>query len=136
MTTALRSGRGVTIPEVRAIDVTPHSHMLATRFRTTIDRATGGHECLANGPWNFDWQRTYSYDGPIEQLPLLSDGDLVTVDCHWNNTFSNPNLPRLLHDANLVAPYDLLLGPKTMDEMCIANLGVAVANPHPTAPGQ
>ena len=114
--------------DTRLVTITPHAHLLATHVRATIDRVNGEHECLATGRWSFDWQRTFGYGGAVADLPRLSPGDVVTVSCHWNNSFSNPNLPRMLHDAGLVAPADVRLGGSTTDEMCVANVGIAVAD--------
>ncbi len=113
----------------RFADITPHAHMLATHIRATIDRFDGVRDCLATGRWNFDWQRTYDYGGPVEALPPLDSGDVITVTCHFDNSFTNPNMPRVLHDLNLVAPHDVSLGANTTDEMCIANVGIVFPNP-------
>ena len=73
--------------------------------------------------------------GPrCEQHPLaigpaalrIAAGDVVTVACHWDNTFGNPYLQRLLHDLGLVAPIDMHLGGATTDEMCAVHVGIAV----------
>ena len=109
--------------EIRIISVTPHMHLLGTHERATITHAGGDTECLIDSRWSFDWQRSYPYAGAIADLPLFDAGSTVTVSCHWDNTFANPNLPRLLHDANLVAPYDVHLGFTTNDEMCLADFG-------------
>jgi mono/diheme cytochrome c family protein len=110
--------------EMRVVSVTPHMHMLGTHERATLTHPAGDTECLVDSKWNFDWQRTYSYDAAIEELPLFDASSNVMVSCHWNNTFTNPNLPRLLHDANVVAPYDVQLGLNTTDEMCLADFGI------------
>ena len=110
--------------ELRVVSVTPHMHMLGTHERATLTHPGGDTECLVDSGWNFDWQRTYSYDAAIEDLPLFDASSSVTVSCHWDNTFANPNLPRLLHDANAVAPYDVQLGLNTTDEMCLADFGI------------
>jgi hypothetical protein len=104
-------------------------HMLGTHERATVTHPAGDTECLVDSGWNFDWQRTYTYDAALEDLPLFDASSVVTVSCHWDNTFANPNLPRLLHDANLVAPYDVELGLNTTDEMCLADFGVVSPNP-------
>ena len=109
----------------RLVAVTPHTHLTATHVRATIDRANGERECLANGPWRFDWQRTYGYAGELDALPRIAPGDAIDVTCHWDNTIENPYVQRLLHDLGLVAPIDLHLGVATTDEMCAANFGMA-----------
>jgi hypothetical protein len=111
-------------PVLRVVSVTPHMHMLGTHERATLTHPSGDTECLVDSKWNFDWQRTYTYDAPIEDLPLFDAASNVMVSCHWDNTFANTNLPRLLHDANVVAPYDVQLGLNTTDEMCLADFGL------------
>jgi len=110
--------------ELRVVSVTPHMHLLGTHERATLTHKNGDAECLFDSGWDFDWQRSYPYAGLITDLPILDAGSTVTVSCHWNNSFSNPNLLRLLHDENLGAPYDVQLGLNTTDEMCLADLGV------------
>jgi hypothetical protein len=114
--------------ELRVVSVTPHMHLLGTHERATLTHADGSTECLFDSGWDFDWQRTYRYEGAIEDLPLLDAGSTVTVSCRWNNSFSNPNLQRLLHDVRLDAPYNVQLGLDTTDEMCLADLGVVMPN--------
>jgi hypothetical protein len=109
--------------EIRVVSVTPHMHMLGTHERATLRHPGGDTECLFDSGWSFDWQRTYPYAGAIEDLPLLDARSTVTVSCHWNNTFDNPNLLRLLHDVNRGEPFDVQLGLNSTDEMCLADLG-------------
>lgn len=109
--------------EIRIMSVTPHMHMLGTHERATVMHAGGDTECLIDSSWSFDWQRSYPYAADLGDLPLFDPGSVITVSCHWDNTFDNPNLPRLLHDQNLVAPYDVQLGLTTSDEMCLADFG-------------
>ena len=109
---------------LHVVSVTPHMHLLGTHERAVLTHKDGDSECLFDSGWNFDWQRSYPYAGSIRDLPILDASSTLTVSCHWNNTFSNPNLLRLLHDENLGAPYDVQLGLNTTDEMCLADLGV------------
>ena len=113
---------------LRVLDVTPHMHFIGTHERATLDHANGDHECLIDSGWNFDWQRTYAYDTSFENLPVFDASSKVTVSCGYNNSFSNPNLSRLLDDYNLVAPYDVNLGLTTEDEMCLADFGLITPN--------
>lgn len=114
--------------EMRVLTVTPHMHLLGTHERATLTHADGDTECLIDSSWDFDWQRSYAYDADLGDLPLFDPSSKVTVSCHWNNTFDNPNLPRLLYNTGLVAPYDVHLGLTTADEMCLADLGVVTPN--------
>ena len=40
----------------------------------------------------------------------------------------NPNMPRLLYNTGLVAPYDVVLGFTIGDEMCLADFGLITPN--------
>jgi hypothetical protein len=139
----------VTVPalgdleQVQLYSVNPHMHMIGTHIAARVERpaARGSdpqNECLANGRWNFDWQRTYIYDAPLEQLPTLRPGDVIDLQCKWDNTLANPFVQRLLHDEGLVAPIDVTLGEQSTDEMCLEIFGLAIdAPPRPamrTAP--
>jgi len=123
-----------TIPEVKLYSVNPHMHMVGTHLATTVERTSARGtdpqtECLANGNWNFDWQRTYLYDAPLDQLPGLRPGDTIDMKCTWNNTLDNPFVQRALKDAGLVAPVDVQLGETSLDEMCLEIFGFAIDAP-------
>src|SRR5262249_50815141 len=92
-----------TLTNVQLYSVNPHMHLIGTHINSTISRPTPrgtdpAQECLANGKWNFDWQRTYIYDTPIAQLPTVQAGDVVDISCHWDNTMANPFEQRALKD--------------------------------------
>ena len=124
-----------TLTDVRIYSANPHMHLVGTHVAGKIERpaARGGDprtECLANGAWNFDWQRTYVYDTPLDQLPSLATGDIIDVTCHWNNTIENPFVQRMLTDSHLPPqPVDISLGEQTTNEMCLEIFGLAVALP-------
>ena len=91
------------------------------------DRLLAGEpadECLVHSDWNFDWQRTYQYDAPIETLPTFGHGDTVELKCTYDNTMHNSFVQRALMEQGLVAPIDVVLGEQTLDEMCLALVGV------------
>ncbi len=123
------------LANVQLYSVNPHMHLVGTHINSTITRpaARGADpqtECLANGTWNFDWQRTYLYDAPIAQLPTVQPGDVIDVQCHWNNTLDNPFVQRALRDAGLHAPVDITLGEgNSTDEMCLEIFGISVDAP-------
>jgi hypothetical protein len=127
------------LTNVQLYSVNPHMHLVGTHINSTIIRpaARGSDpqtECLANGEWNFDWQRTYLYDAPISGLPSVAPGDVIDIQCHWNNTIENPFVQRALKDANLVAPVDITLGEgNSTDEMCLEIFGISVDAPAQTA---
>jgi len=124
------------LQQVQLYSVNPHMHMIGTHIATKIERpAPRGsdpqNECLANGKWNFDWQRTYIYDAPLEQLPSLKPGDVIDLQCKWDNTIANPFVQRALEDAGLVAPIDVNLGEQSLDEMCLEIMGFSIDAPPP-----
>ncbi len=140
----------VTVPDlggltnVRLYSANPHMHLIGTHISGSIERPTPRgsdpqKECLANGNWNFDWQRTYIYDAALDQLPSVQAGDTIDIQCKWNNTLENPFVQRALADQGLNAPVDIQLGEGgSTDEMCLEIFGIAVdAPPQPmgrTAP--
>jgi hypothetical protein len=128
-----------TLTGVTLYSANPHMHLIGTHISGKIERpAPRGNdpqnECLANGNWNFDWQRTYIYNAPLDQLPSVQTGDIIDVQCHWNNTLQNPFVQRALADQGLNAPVDISLGEGgSTDEMCLEIFGIAVdAPPQPT----
>ncbi|MEZ4361510.1 MAG: hypothetical protein R3B48_15090 [Kofleriaceae bacterium] len=119
----------------RIFSVNPHMHLVGTHISATLERpAARGNdpqqECLANGAWNFDWQRTYTYDTPLDNLPSVAAGDILDIKCKFDNTISNPFVQRMLKDSNLPpTPIDVRLGEQTTDEMCLEIFGVAINAP-------
>lgn len=127
------------LTDVRLYSANPHMHLVGTHISGTIERpaARGSdpqQECLANGDWNFDWQRTYIYDAALDQLPSVQAGDVIDIECRWDNTIENPFVQRALADQGLNAPVDIQLGEGgSTDEMCLEIFGIAVdAPPQPT----
>ena len=128
-----------TLTDVRLYSVNPHMHLIGTHISGTIERpaARGSDpqkECLANGNWNFDWQRTYIYDAPLDQLPSVQTGDVIDIQCHWNNTIENPFVQRALQDAGprRAGRHHARRGGST-DEMCLEIFGLA-STPRPPPP--
>jgi len=128
------------LTNIQLYSVNPHMHLIGTHINATITRpaprgADPQQECIANGNWNFDWQRTYLYDVPIPQLPSVAPGDVIDIDCHWNNTIDNPFEQRAMKDAGLIAPVPVTLGEgNSTDEMCLEIFGISVdAPPVPAA---
>ena len=123
------------LQNVQLYSVNPHMHLVGTHINSTIVRpsargADPQSECLANGNWNFDWQRTYIYDTPIASLPTVKPGDVINVNCRWDNTMNNPFVLRALKDAGLNAPVDITLGEgSSTDEMCLEIFGISVDAP-------
>jgi hypothetical protein len=113
-------------------------HLIGTDISATLERPAPRltdpqTECVANGGWNFDWQRTYLYNAPLDKLPSIRGGDVLDIQCKWDNTISNPFVQRMMQDAGLVAPIDVFLGEQTTNEMCLEIFGLAVPAPPPQA---
>jgi hypothetical protein len=121
--------------DVRLFSVNPHMHLVGTHISAKLERpaARGTDpqtECLANGGWNFDWQRTYQYDAPLDKLPSVAAGDVIDIQCKWNNTLDNPFVQRMLNDSNLPPqPIDISLGEQTTNEMCLEIFGLSIPAP-------
>ncbi len=100
-----------------------HMHYVGVDEKVTLTRANGDTECLMQIPhWDFDWQRRYDYDAPIDQLPVVHAGDKLTVRCTYDNTMGNDKLATSLLEQGLQAPQDVKLGESTLDEMCLVSL--------------
>lgn len=112
--------------DVRIVSVSPHMHMVGTDITTKLVRADGSSECLSNSGWDFDWQRTFTYDAPIDELALVTGADTIEVTCRYNNTTDNPSVLRMLADVGRPpVPFDVHYGPDTTDEMCLETFGLA-----------
>ncbi|MCA9709097.1 MAG: hypothetical protein KDK70_24855, partial [Myxococcales bacterium] len=118
------------LADVRIWSVLNHMHKVGVDMKTSLIRNTGSEDCLVQTPdWDFDWQRFYEYDAPIEQAPRVFSGDTVRVRCTYDNTLDNPSVVEALAEVGLDQPQDVSLGEGTLDEMCVAGLGVAVRLP-------
>lgn len=101
-----------------------HMHLAGTDVRVALER-DGEQTCLIQEPvWDFDWQRTYVYDGAFDELPAVRDGDVLEIRCTYDNTADNPLLAAALAEQGLAEPADIGPGEGTFDEMCVAILGV------------
>jgi len=106
-----------------------HMHYVGTEMKIDLKRAegNGGDDCLLHTPsWDFDWQRTYNFDAPIESLPVMKPGDELHLNCTYNNSMSNPAVAAAVTEQGLNQPVDVYLGEETLDEMCLGIFGVLV----------
>lgn len=109
-----------------------HMHYVGTDMAIWVDHATPegdepSSECIVQTPnWNFDWQRTYTYDTPLETAPQARFADTIRLRCTYDNTLSNPGVARALSDAGQAEPADVYLGETTLDEMCLGIFGIVV----------
>ena len=115
--------------DVRVFSVLNHMHKVGVDMKTSLIRG-GQDDCLVQTPqWDYNWQRNYEYDLPIDQAVQLQGGDVVRVRCTYDNTLDNPAVVDALQELGLDEPQTVGLGEGTLDEMCIAGVGVAVRLP-------
>ena len=87
-------------------------------------------ECLLHEPrWDFNWQRFYAYDAPIEGLPRILPKDRIRLTCLYDNSMDNPGVVQALKDAKEPAPKDVYLGEQTLNEMCLTMLPLLYKSP-------
>ncbi len=120
------------VPEIKLWQVSSHMHYVGTDMIIGIDRAepepgTGiDQECLVQTPnYDFNWQRGYPYDAPLDLVPTARAGDVIYMRCTYDNSMSNPHVVEALAEQGLDAPVDVFLGEETLDEMCLGVFGVA-----------
>jgi hypothetical protein len=86
-----------------------HMHFLGSRGRVGIQRTDGSWDCLLDIPeWDYHWSSGYQLAAPVQ----LNPGDLLYVECHWDNTAAN-QVP-----VNGVQPPPRDLRWATAEEMC------------------
>ncbi len=109
--------------------VATHMHYIGVDMEIELIRASPegdepDEECLIGTPnYSFEWQRLYSYDAPVADLPQVDRADTFRLNCTYDNTPGNPGTVAAMADAGLDAPMDVRLGDGTLDEMCIAVIG-------------
>jgi len=109
--------------DIRIWSIFPHMHLVGTSIESTLTHQ-GAESCLAAIPrWDFNWQRTYVYDVPFEQLPRAYGGDTLAIRCTYDNSMDNPLLARALEGEGKGAPADVVVGENTFDEMCTVIVG-------------
>ncbi|MGK3992347.1 hypothetical protein [Sorangium sp. So ce1024] len=114
--------------DMRLYGAATHMHYVGKDMKVTLEAAAPAagepaDMCLVHTPkWDFSWQRAFFYDAPIEDLPRLRGGDLLTMRCVYDNSMGNPFLAKALKEQKLPAPVDVRLGESTLDEMCLAGL--------------
>lgn len=72
-----------TVQSFRIRSVMPHMHKRGTKQTMHVDRGGGAPDCAMDVPrWDFDWQRIYAYETPIE----VAADDVVSVTCTYDTT--------------------------------------------------
>jgi hypothetical protein len=126
---------GDAIPELKIAAVGTHMHWVGRDMRMELERGSERpgqpkNECLVETPqWDFNWQRGYVYDAPIEELPTFMPGDKLKLTCSYDNTMRNPAVRKALEEKHLTKPTDVRLGEETLDEMCLGALVLLYKNP-------
>lgn len=118
--------------EFPIFSVGTHMHYVGTDMKIDFldkDPATGDvdEECLIQTPaWDFNWQRVYDYDAPVDELPHIDAGDSLRMRCTYDNSLENPFVADALAERGLSDPDDVVLGEETLDEMCLGLFGILV----------
>jgi hypothetical protein len=126
---------GQPMPELFVYGAGTHMHYVGRDMLIQLEHDSPksketGTECLVQTPdWNFAWQRSYSYDTPIADLPRFLPGDRLKMRCTYDSTTNNPYVQRALKDQNLPSPIDVKLGESTLDEMCLGVLPLLYKTP-------
>jgi hypothetical protein len=78
-----------------------HMHTMGVSASLHVEHADGSQTCLLReDSWDFNWQRTYALEAPVNVAP----GDEIVLRCTWDN------------ETDLDAAW----GEGTGDEMCLA----------------
>jgi hypothetical protein len=97
------------------IAVSPHMHLLGRDMKVWATLPDGSQRPIIwINDWDLSWQNTYVLKEPM----ALPAGTKINVLAHFDNSDDNPRNP---HRGHLV---DVTWGESTLDEMCIAFLGV------------
>jgi hypothetical protein len=120
----------VGVPEGIIWGVGTHMHYVGTDMLMTIQHQNTdkqpAEECLLETPhWDFNWQRGYLYDAPLDELPTAGPGDVLEFRCTYDNSLDNPFVREALDEQGLTEPRDVLLGETSLDEMCLGAFAVA-----------
>jgi len=116
-------------PEVftsnRVFLVANHMHYIGVDMRMWVESADSDEDvCLLHTPqWSFDWQQFYGYDVDSGLGPIISQGDVLWLECMYDNTLDNPGVVGVLTETGLTDPVDVGLGNGSLDEMCIGVIG-------------
>ena len=99
--------------------VAGHMHNIGASLNVTIGRSDGSEECLLDIPhWSFDWQ--LFYDLPSGAFASVAPGESIRLTCVYDN--SPENQPVI--DGQRQEPRDVRWGDGSLDEMCLAYIGV------------
>jgi len=109
----------LTAAKIWILGVGAHMHLAGHDEKITLTRR-GQDSCLLQEPaWDFNWQRGYQYDAPIESLPTIEAGDTLRIRCTYDDSVSNLALSTARKEAGNMQSVDMTLGEATTDEMCL-----------------
>jgi hypothetical protein len=115
---------------IRVAGMGTHMHYVGRKMRISLEHKTPSEredkeECLIETPqWDFNWQRGYGYDAAYTELPEMRDGDVLKLHCEFDNSMHNKFVVQALADRSLSEPVDVKLGEDTLEEMCLAAVGI------------
>jgi hypothetical protein len=109
----------VTPVDLEVLGVTPHMHFLGKSMRVWATLPDASEVKLIRiDDWDFNWQGQYQF----KQRVKLPKGTVIHLAAEFDNSAENPNNPN-------EPPKDVKWGEQTTDEMCLAFLQYATANP-------
>ena len=106
--------------QIWILSVGAHMHLAGHDERVTLTRGADTSCLLQEPAWDFNWQRGYQYDAPVESLPTIAAGDVLKIRCTYDNTMSNVALATARKETGNMQSSDISLGESTTDEMCLA----------------
>lgn len=108
--------------------IMPHMHFRGTDMLVRVEHPDGSESCLIDArDYRFDYQNNYTYDvDAIDQMPKLSEGDVLKIRCTYDNSWSNPFMQDALDAAGETKLVDVRWGEETGDEMCMAVIGIVI----------
>lgn len=111
--------------DAQAINIYPHMHLLGQQIKvdTTPPGKQPSQPMIYENAWDFRWQGYYTYTNAM----ALKAGSNVSLTCTYDNSDNNPNNPN-----NPLIPVSF--GERTIDEMCVALVGVTFDNEALIAP--
>ena len=113
--------------DLPVFSVGTHMHYVGTDMKIDFVPGEGDEtDCMIQTPWDFNWQRTYAFDVPIDELPVIGYGDSLLMRCTYDNSVNNDAVMRALAERGITEPQDVTLGEETLDEMCLGLFGILV----------
>ena len=113
------------LPPTQVFSLGTHMHYVGVDMRIWLER-DGEDICLLQTPrWDFNWQRNYDVDATLGNFPTVQGGDVLKIQCRYDNTLNNPFLVGALAEQGLSEPIPVGLGEASLDEMCLMLFGVA-----------